>query len=196
MHAQGEWCTSRPCLHITALNASLAYLVRQPLQVRLCNACSNICSLSSVLRRTAFCIPCSCSTVRIAAAPSTELSNTHPAEHKLTMVASPACKAHSQLATHPSNVTTTGILAIQVLLIVYNTCLLQGGCGCCSSSTSRWRLPATFEAGTAGTSFVPAGTHTKSIFCQPSSCRTAVPSAVLLRMNLKPPSASASRDMM
>ena len=72
--------------------------------------------LSSVLRRTAFCIPCSCSTVRIAAAPSTALSSTHPAD-KFPMVASPACKAHSQLATYPSKVTTTGILAIQVLLL-------------------------------------------------------------------------------
>jgi len=55
--------------------------------------------LRSVLRRVAFCMSCSCSTVLIAAAPSTAFSKTHAAEHRSSMSASPACKARSQVVT-------------------------------------------------------------------------------------------------
>ena len=59
---------------------------------------------------------------------------------------------------------------------------LRGGCGCCSSSTSRWRLPAAFQAGTAGTKRVQLARKamsTSSTALQAVCCsgRTELPQA-------------------
>ena len=165
----------------------------QILPVMLCNASSNMCSVQC------------CAELHSASLAAVRwfvlqlLRQQHWAIHMLLSTnclwqhLQPARLTVSLQHIQPS-VTATGILAIQVFLVVYNTCFLRGGCGYCSSSASPWRLPAAFDAGTDGTSFVLAGTHTKSVLSPPGSCRTAIPSAVLLLTNLKPPSASASRD--